>query len=498
MRESESSPRGAGGRVLIADETRGVARLAARVLEQAGYQCERCESAADLLRVVERRGADVVLADLALPVPELVRQLESRFPEVALIVLTFTPGVGSAVAAMRQGAFDYLVKPLDEDELCVIVGRAIEMGRLRRETIELRRRVQMADVASSFVAESAAAKQLLALVRRIAPTDSTVLIEGEIGTGKELVAQMLHYWSGRLEGPFVPVNCKGSAALAPARELISNGAAGAGGEHHLIPVRRAAGGTLFLNEIAEAGPAFQAELVRILDEAVSPPARHGEGIGIGQVRIVLACSGPLRGEVEAGRFREDLFFTLNAVPIRMPPLRERREDIPVLAHRFLAACGARTGRRFSLTSDAERELLSYRWPGNVLELRNVIERAAMLTNADFITSKVLDLPTHAEPEGHDRMRIEPAHHDGVGAHLESAPASNAAPSAVPSNVADAASVPAAENSFESVTLQECLDKAARARIKAALESAGGNRGDAAKALEVDGTTLGRLIKRLGL
>ncbi len=177
MRESESSPRAVRGRVLIADDTRVVARLAATVLGQAGYECEICESSREVLPALERRGADVVLADLTSHGSEILHGLRSRDPQVALIVLTFNPGVASAIAAMRQGGFDYLVKPLDEDELCVIVGRAIEISRLRREREHLRRQLEAAGAASSFVAESAAAKELLALVGRVAVHELRNVIE---------------------------------------------------------------------------------------------------------------------------------------------------------------------------------------------------------------------------------------------------------------------------------------------------------------------------------
>ncbi len=252
MRESESSPRGVRGRVLIADDTLGVARFAARVLGQAGYECEACANGVETLSAVEQRGADVVLADLTRQGPELLAQVHGRYPGVALIVLTFNPGVGSAIAAMRQGAFDYLVKPLDEDELCALVNRAIEINRLRNENAQLRGRLEMAEAASSFVAESPSGKHLLALVRRVASTDSIVLIEGESGTGKELLARMLHYWSERSEGPFVAVDCKGSQVAMV--EPIRNGSSGSAAAAQSIPLKRALGGTLFLDEIAKGRP----------------------------------------------------------------------------------------------------------------------------------------------------------------------------------------------------------------------------------------------------
>ena len=511
MRESELSPRGSQGRVLIADDTQSVARPAARALGQAGYECESCANGSEMLAALEQRGADVVLADLARNGPELLAQMRGRYPGVMLIALTFNPGVGSAIAAMRQGAFDYLVKPLDDEELCATVKRAIELTRLRNENAQLHRRLEMAEAASSFVAESPAAKHLLALVRRVAATDSIVLIEGESGTGKELLARMLHYWSARSEGPFVAVSCKGS--LVTAVEPLRNGAPGPAAALQSIPLTRAVGGTLFLDEIAEAGPALQAELVRILDQAEAA----GNDTGLApDVRIVVASSRALKSEAEAGRLRADLFYRLSAMPIRIAPLRERREDILALSRRFLAAYAVKSGRRLSLTSDAERELLAYRWPGNVRELRNVIERAAMLTGADFVASKALELAPRVEPGKAERIASEVGGADGkcslvehgaTAAHpaqaappgpaSEPAQATAAEPAAVLSAAVSAAA-PESASAAASGTLQQCLDEAARARIKAALEAANGNRSMAAKSLDVDATTLGRLIRRLGL
>jgi DNA-binding NtrC family response regulator len=500
--------------VLIVDDM-PVVRLAERALRPVGFECVACVNGQDALSSLAQDGGDALLADLTLLGHERFAEVRSRFPELPLIVFTFNPGVGSALAAMRQGAFDYLVKPLDEGELRAIVCRAIEISRLRRENDQLRRQLDMAATASSFIAESPAGKQLLAMVRRIAPTGSIVLIEGESGTGKELVARMLHYWSDRSQGPFVVLNCKGSAAALRFGQSIQSGS---GWPHDSIPLQQAEGGTLFIDEIGEANPTLQAEFVRVIDQAEAEAAANPDREP--GVRIVAATSRSLKSEMEAGRFRADLFFRLSAIPVRIPPLRERREDILLLARRFLASCAVRIGRRLSLTSDAERELLLYRWPGNVRELRNVIERAAMLTGADFVPSKSLELGSRAEAEPSERLPV--THIDGKGAHPEmpsgpqpsatessvsppspGMPTAVAAPAVAPPAAAGAAPTePAAEHqavsAVESGSLQECLDKAARVRIKAALDAAAGNRADAAKALDVDGPTLGRLIRRLGL
>jgi DNA-binding NtrC family response regulator len=297
-------------------------------------------------------------------------------------------------------------------------------------------------------------------VRRVAPSRSTALIEGESGTGKELIARMLHYWSHRADGPFVAVNCKAFAEGVVESELFGHEKGSFTGA---IAARagcfeRASGGTLFLDEIAEAGTDFQAKLLRVLED--------GEVLRVGaskprkvDVRIVAATNRVLRNEVAAGRFRADLYFRLNVIPVKIAPLRERRDDIIPLARHFLAFYTAQAGRPITLSAEAERALVNYSWPGNVRELENVIERAVVMSGAEVLTPDAFALDGNIEPA-----------------------------------VADGESEPAEPNE----TLQAYLDRATASRIRAALEAAHGNRAVAATALGVDRTTLYRLMKRLGL
>ncbi|MFZ0890064.1 MAG: sigma-54 dependent transcriptional regulator, partial [Candidatus Binataceae bacterium] len=405
------------GRVLISEDSQAVARLAARTLSQAGYQCEICLSPQDVLSALSKRGADVVLADMATRGMELLRNLREQEVEVALVMLTASPGVAAAVAAIRQGAFDYIVKPFEEDELIAIVERAIELARLRCENLGLRRKLEIAGAVSSFLAESAAGKQLLALIRRLAATDSSVLIEGESGTGKEMAARMIHHLGPRTDRPLVVLNCRTGD-----REAADSGL-----------LERASGGTLFFDEVAEASPGLQSRLMELIERQ---ERSGGAEPGRVAVRMSASASCPLRDEVGAGRFRADLFFRLNVLPLRIPPLRERRDDIIPLARQFLAHHAARLGRPLALTSEAERELVSYPWPGNIRELRSVIERAVVLTPTDFLTSKSFALAPRGEPGRHEpeglhlapRPEQTPAHHEpqspratqGAGADADAA------------------------------------------------------------------------------
>ena len=462
-------------RVLIVEEE-AVAQLAARALAKAGCESETACSGDAAMSALEQRGADVVLCATQMNGADgldLLRKVRNRRPDVPVVMLTGDPSISTAVAAMRQGAFDYVTKPLDTEELAAIVSRALEMTSLRRENRRLRQQLDVASTAAGFIAESPQSRQMVAMIRRVAPARSTALIEGESGTGKELVARMLHYWSNRAEGPFVAVNCKAFADGVVESELFGHEKGSFTGA---IAARagcfeRASSGTLFLDEIAEAGPDFQAKLLRVLED--------GEVLRVGaskprkvDVRIVAATNRVLRTEVAANRFRADLYFRLNVIPVRIAPLRERPEDILPLARHFLAYYSAEAGRPIALSAEAQKTLLAYSWPGNVRELENVIERAIVMSGAELLTPDAFALDPmtpDAEPNPEpDIGQIEPER--GV----------------------------AAEPAKAGETLQECLDRAAMSKIKAALDNAKGNRAVAASSLGVDRTTLYRLMKRLGL
>jgi DNA-binding NtrC family response regulator len=357
---------------------------------------------------------------------------------------------------MREGAFDYVAKPFDNDELRALVTRALELTRLERENRELRREVAGRYAPDAMVAVSPRSIELLALVRRVAPSRATVLIQGESGTGKELVARLLHYWSDRVGRPFVAVNCKAFAEGVLESELFGHekGAFTGALTGRSGCFERAGGGTLFLDEIGDIDADFQAKLLRVLQE--------GEVLRVGgsaprpvDVRVVCATNRALREEVAAGRFREDLFFRLNVIPMALAPLRDRREDILPLAQQFLERQQRETGRVLRFGPEAEAALLAHQWPGNVRELENAVERAVVLARGEEITPEDL--------------------------LLEQLPLSSAADAAMTRG-----------------TLQDCLDDAASARIRAALAAAGGNRVEAARALGIERTTLYRMMKRLGL
>ena len=443
-------------RILIVDDQERVAEVIATALAHAGYECETCRSGASALAAVEQRGADAVVTDWkmeGMDGMELLREIRRRRPELPVILITAYGSVSSAVAAMREGAFDYVTKPFDNDELRATIARALEMTRLARENRYLRQEIGIRYAPDTIIAESARSREVLDLVRRVAPSRAAVLIQGESGTGKELIARLLHYWSERVGNPMVAVNCKAFAEGVLESELFGHekGAFTGAVAARAGCFERASTGTLFLDEIGDVGLEFQAKLLRAVQE--------GEVLRVGgseprkvDVRIVAATNRPIRDEIAAGRFREDLFFRLNVIPIQLAPLRERREDIMPLARHFLARQTAETGRKLALTAEAEEAILAHRWPGNVRELENAIERGAVLARGDSIAPEDLLL----EQSG--------------------------------------ATSPAAMTG----TLQESIDKVVAARIDSAIEAARGNRAEAARTLGIDRATLWRLMKRLGI
>ncbi len=444
-------------RVLVVDDEPRMAEVMAAALARAGYQTETCTSGAAALRALEDHGADVVVTDWRMPDMDgvaLMRAVHARRAALPVILVTAHGTVPAAVAAMREGAFDYLTKPFDNDELRALVARALELVRLERENRYLRQEVGARYGPDAVVAESPQSRALLELVKRVAPSRASVLIQGESGTGKELAARLLHFWSDRVGKPFVAVNVKAFADGVVESELFGHEKGAFTGAIAARPgcFERADGGTLFLDEIGEIGQDVQAKLLRVVQE--------GEVLAVGatrsrpvDVRLVSATNRVLRDEVAAGRFREDLYFRLNVIPIQLAPLRERPEDVLPLAAYFLARHAADAGRQLTFSTEAADALRRHGWPGNVRELENAIERAVVLARDDAVTPEDLLLE-----------------------------AGTRSPTPGPSGG----------------TLQDALDAAAAGRIRSALAATDGERTAAAKALGIDRTTLYRLMRRLGL
>ncbi|MFB3779308.1 MAG: sigma-54-dependent transcriptional regulator [Bryobacteraceae bacterium] len=371
-------------RILIVDDDPGFRSLLSAILVGEGYGVDVAASAGEALRAGGRKKYDLVVTDLKLPDGDGLQVLRwwiENMPETPVIMITAFGTIASAVEAMKAGAADYLGKPLSSpDELRLLVRRVLDQ-RQQAGSLELLREEEATRFScGNLVADDARMQRVLELARRVAPTDTTVLISGESGTGKELIARCIHANSPRASKVFVAVNC---AALSPTlieSELFGHekgsftGAAG----QHLGRFERAHGGTLFLDEIGELDGNLQAKLLRVLQERTFERVGGTREIAV-DVRVIAATNRNLKESVADGRFREDLYYRLNTFPIEVPPLRERPSDIPKLARFFLGRTARNLGKpHLSLTAEAEKALVAYGWPGNVRELENVMERAAIL------------------------------------------------------------------------------------------------------------------------
>ncbi|HEX9602309.1 MAG TPA: sigma-54 dependent transcriptional regulator [Myxococcales bacterium] len=464
MSES-AAPRAAAApaaRVLIVDDQRNMRTTTALVLRQAGYDVAEAESGEAALSRLLAEPFDVVLTDLKMaPLDglDVLRGALEISPTTQIIVMTGYGTVESAVAAMQQGAHDYLSKPFKEEELLVRVQRALEKRKLLVDvglfSDEFRRRYKLEEL----VGRSAPMRELLTKVVRIAPTDVTVLITGESGTGKELIARAIHANSRRAARPFVPVNCAAISENLLESELFGHlkGAFTGAVKLRRGLLEEAGGGTFFFDEIAETTPAFQAKLLRVIQEHEIRRVGDNASIAV-DVRVLAASNQDLRQAIAEKRFREDLFYRLNVVPLVMPPLRERREDIALLAQHFVDRFNQRNGTRRTLTQGAMLKLNAHAFPGNVRELENVIEQSAALARRDSI--------------GADEVFLE--------------------------RLGGAASGAAGAAGGPVKTLAQQVDDAEREAIQRALARSGGSLEQVSRELDVSTTTLWRKMKRLGL
>jgi two-component system, NtrC family, nitrogen regulation response regulator NtrX len=372
--------------ILIVDDEAGVRSALSGVLRDEGYGVEAVESGEACLDRVIRASFDVIVLDIWLPGMDglaTLAKLQERRVDAPVIMISGHGNIESAVRAIKMGAFDFIEKPLSLEKTVLVVGNAVRQRRLEVENRELRATV---DRRYAIVGESYILRQLLEQVAMAAPTNGRVLIHGENGTGKELVARSIHMRSRRMKGPFIEVNC----AAIP-EELIESELFGhmKGAFTGAVSDRRgkfelADGGTLFLDEIADMSVKTQAKVLRALQEQVVEPVGGTASVKV-DVRVIAATNKDLPSEIRAGRFREDLYFRLNVIPIFVPPLRDRDNDIALLADHFMAEFAREYGKRPKrLDSGAAIGLRSYRWPGNVRELRNVIERLMIMVPGDTI------------------------------------------------------------------------------------------------------------------
>ena len=383
-------------RVLVVDDERPTRLLMEKELPRAGYLVTSAESGEEALEHLRTRDFDVVLLDLKMPGMggmEALRRIRDSGASAEVVVLTGHPDVESAIQAMKLGSYDYLTKPFKLSELEEVLRRAAERRHLRQENTALRRMVTQREPAPVIIGQGPAITALFETVRRISPSDANVLIQGESGTGKGLVAKAIHAASLRAAGPFLVINCSGFQDQLLESELFGHekgsftGATSA--KQGLFEV--AEGGTLLLDEVGEMSPAMQSKLLQMLD---TRELRRVGGTRVHRVdvRVIAATNKDLAQEVGARRFREDLYYRLNVVNVILPSLRERKEDIPLLVEHFLQRFRVTGQRARTITPDALRLLVDYPWPGNVRELANTIERLMILAQGDVIGLE--DLPSN--------------------------------------------------------------------------------------------------------
>jgi two-component system NtrC family response regulator/two-component system response regulator AtoC len=380
--------------VLIVDDDDALRDLLARELARSGHRVSHAADAAGCLVQVRREEPDVVLLDLMLPDEpgiDVLRRLRSERPEMEVIVLTAHGTIDTALAAMKLGAFDYLRKPCHLQELEIALERANERRRLGQDNARLKDGLRVATLGPELVGEGPAFDELRRLVAKVAASDSTVLVRGETGTGKELVARSIHRLSPRRDEPFVVVDCAALNENLLQSELFGHeqGAfTGATRRKHGL-FEAANGGTVFLDEIGDVSPAVQAALLRVLETSSFRHLGGTQEVRV-DVRLVAATNRDLERLAREGVFRRDLYFRLNAIKIELVPLRQRRGEIPFLVEHYVAQHNARHGGHKRVSAAAARILSAYDWPGNVRQLRHVVERALVLADGDAIAPA--DLP----------------------------------------------------------------------------------------------------------
>jgi len=374
-------------RVLIADDEESIRHVLTELLSERGYEVRAVADGDEAARELAARDYDALVTDVRMPRLnglDLIRAAQSISPETTIIVMSAYGSHDLAIEALKAGAYDYLGKPFRPDEVLLVLRKAEERERLRRENLILRR--EMSRRAPQLVAEGPAMKEVLRVVHKVAPAPTTVLIEGESGTGKELIARALHDLSPRAERPFVAVNCGAIPAPLIESELFGH-TKGAFTDARTAKrglFEEADGGTLLLDEIGELPPPVQPALLRVLQQGEVRRVGDARSTRV-DVRVLASTNRDLASQVQAGRFREDLYYRLNVVQVRLPPLRERQEEIGQLAERLIARHAERIGVASRRLSPRALELLQrYRWPGNVRELENALERALVLSEDDEI------------------------------------------------------------------------------------------------------------------
>ncbi len=452
-------------KILIIDDDPGVRQVLTDSLSGMGYSVQSLESGDKALNAIRDHGAELLILDMVLPRMdgmEVLKEVNRHHPELAVIMITGYASVETAIKAMKTGAFDYIVKPFRMEEVELVIGKALERSRLRRENLYLRRQLETNFGIGGLAGNSPAMKKVLSLIEQVASTRSSVLITGATGTGKETVARALHFNGDRKDHPFVTVACGGIPEGLLEDDLFGHvkGASADALSDRQGRIEMAQQGTVFLDEVAALGPSLQARLLRVLVDREVCPLGGKEKIAV-DVRIIAAAREDLQAQVAQGRFREDLYYALSVIQIPLPELRERREDVPPLVNHFLHKYSREMGMpapRF--TAEALRALGDYEWAGNVRQLENVVERAVALSR------------------GREELTLEDL------------------PREIQESVAT--SFPLVRVGGEGVSLDAIMAEYEEKMLLQALESSGWVKTRAAELLKIKRTTLIEKMKRLGI
>lgn len=452
-------------KILLIDDSPDILTHLAEYLKNEGYEVESSTDGEKAISMIERKCYDIIFTDLMMPNMdgmEVLKYVTQHSRESICMILTGYGTIKNAVEAVKLGAFDYLTKPVKMDEILITLKRALEFRDLKRENQNLKNQLKKKYKFENIIGDSEKMHQIFETIEKVADTDSTILILGESGTGKELIAKAIHYNSYRREGPFIPVNCAAIPSELLESELFGHekGAFTNAIRTRIGRFELANGGTVFLDEIGDMSPNLQSKLLRVLQERQFERIGGVKTVKI-DIRIIAATHQDLKVEVEQGKFRQDLYYRLNVIPIRVPPLRERHSDIPLLVHHFLNHFNRSKKRKIQgINNEALNRLMEYHWPGNVRELENIIERIVILTNNDSIT--VQDLPEKIQNLSRDEQ------------------------------------APLFEIPEEGISLDNALNEFEKRLILQALNKTGWIKNKAAQLLNLNRTTLIEKIKRQNL
>jgi len=449
--------------VLVVDDDAGHLSVLKTVIKSWGYRVEGADDGSKAVEKAKERPFDLIVTDVRMAEMsgiEALKVIKDYNPAIPILIMTAYSSVESAVEALKAGAYDYLTKPLDFDVLKLTIERALDHTSLRAENLSLKEKLRSSYDLANIIGKSQPMKELIEMVAMVAPSEATALITGESGTGKELIARSVHYNSGRKQGSLVTVNCAALTETLLESELFGHekGAFTGADRRREGRFMQANKGTIFLDEIGEMSSVMQAKLLRVIQDREIQRVGSDFTLNV-DVRILAATNRDLQEDVLAGKFREDLYYRLNVVTLKVPPLRKRVEDIPLLAQHFLETYARKNKKRIKgFTPLAMDMFLKYDWPGNVRELENAVERAVILGLGDYITEKELPLriaKAYPHPEAIDR-------HPTIGKEPRS------------------------------------LEEAEKEAVLAALQAAGGNKSKTARLLGITRKTLHKKLKKYGV